>query len=136
MTLHTSPGCTLSQPMDAAGDVLATTYVPSALPAVLTNRSCDTNVNYNSGCGVMDTSDQSYGSGFNAAGGGVFVMYWDVTGISIWRFLVRTYLLPVVTKITDGPRSAVASPPTSLPASPTSSTGAVPSPDSTRGRAT
>jgi hypothetical protein len=73
MTLHTSPGCTLSKPMNATGTILAT--------------ECDATLNYNEGCGVQDTSSRSYGSGLNKAGGGVYVMYQDDSGIAIWFFL-------------------------------------------------
>ncbi|GAA5934127.1 hypothetical protein JCM1841_006837 [Sporobolomyces salmonicolor] len=72
-TLHTAPGCTLTTPMQAAGAVLAT--------------DCDAYANYNTGCGVQDTSRESYGSGWNAAGGGVYAMLWDETGISMYNFI-------------------------------------------------
>ncbi|KAL8292687.1 hypothetical protein RQP46_001299 [Phenoliferia psychrophenolica] len=72
MTLHTTSGCTLAQPMAATGDVLV--------------ENCDGAVNGNTGCGVLDTSTKSYGSAFNAVGGGVFAMHWDAYGISIWSF--------------------------------------------------
>lgn len=71
-TLHTNPGCTLSQPMLASGEVLVD--------------NCDATIDNNQGCGVLDKSTKSYGSGFNAAGGGVFAMHWAASGISIWFF--------------------------------------------------
>lgn len=37
-----------------------------------------------SGCTVMETSPNSYGSGFAAAGGGVWATQFDVSGIFIW----------------------------------------------------
>ncbi|KAI9454433.1 glycoside hydrolase family 16 protein [Russula earlei] len=41
----------------------------------------------NQGCGFWDSQTSSYGSGFNAAGGGVFVHLWDNSkGISVWHF--------------------------------------------------
>ncbi|KAK4700671.1 hypothetical protein P7C70_g5577, partial [Phenoliferia sp. Uapishka_3] len=72
MTLHTSSGCTLTQPMAASGQVLVT--------------DCNANVDGNVGCGVLDNSKNSFGSGFNAVAGGVFATHWASTGISIWHF--------------------------------------------------
>lgn len=40
----------------------------------------------NSGCGVQSTSPLSFGSAFNAAGGGVFATEWSASGIRIWFF--------------------------------------------------
>ena len=77
MTLHTTAGCTLSQPMNATGRILTT--------------DCDVAADSNIGCGVQDRSERSYGKGFNEVGGGVYVTYWDESGISIWMFLVRPF---------------------------------------------
>ncbi|KAJ5247762.1 Endo-1-3(4)-beta-glucanase [Penicillium chermesinum] len=38
------------------------------------------------GCGIIDPSKQSYGDGFNAAGGGVFATEWTSDGVHVWRF--------------------------------------------------
>ncbi|TFK81990.1 glycoside hydrolase family 16 protein [Polyporus arcularius HHB13444] len=63
-SLHTTPGCTMSSagPPDRfmSGNVTAT--------------DCDASVNFNQGCGVQFGTPASYGSAFNAAGGGFFVM--------------------------------------------------------------
>ncbi|GAA5999216.1 hypothetical protein JCM5350_003384 [Sporobolomyces pararoseus] len=72
-TLHTAPGCTLSTPMQASGTILETT--------------CNAFENFNVGCGVQDQSKSSYGSGWNAAGGGVYATTFDETGVSVWNFL-------------------------------------------------
>ena len=48
--------------------------------------SCESTWNSNSGCSVTDPSFQSYGEGFNAAGGGVFAHTWTNNGIHIWHF--------------------------------------------------
>ena len=40
----------------------------------------------NSGCGVQSTSPLSFGTAFNAAGGGVFATEWSAAGILIWFF--------------------------------------------------
>ncbi|ORY89249.1 hypothetical protein BCR35DRAFT_312496 [Leucosporidium creatinivorum] len=40
----------------------------------------------NAGCSVLDYDPTSFGSGFNAAGGGVFAVAIETSGISIWRW--------------------------------------------------
>lgn len=40
----------------------------------------------NAGCGISDPSESSFGQAFNENGGGIFVMEWKESGISIWRF--------------------------------------------------
>ncbi|EGG12275.1 family 16 glycoside hydrolase [Melampsora larici-populina 98AG31] len=74
MTLHTSAGCSIMKTMgaNATGQVYDT--------------NCDVTANQNAGCGVGDSNSESYGEGFNNAGGGVFAMEWKSSGISIWRF--------------------------------------------------
>ncbi|MBW0521348.1 hypothetical protein O181_061063 [Austropuccinia psidii MF-1] len=74
MTLHTAPGCSIQNPMlqEAVGKVLST--------------NCDAHAASNTGCGVTDPSDCSYGQPFNKDGGGVFAMEWTPSGISVWRF--------------------------------------------------
>jgi hypothetical protein len=39
------------------------------------------------GCGIVSPSDSSFGEPFNAAGGGVFGMLWDGTGIRMCKSL-------------------------------------------------
>ena len=41
---------------------------------------------YNVGCGVKDNRTTSYGSGFNALGGGVYAMQWTSDYIRVWFF--------------------------------------------------
>ncbi|KAG0142388.1 hypothetical protein CROQUDRAFT_725151 [Cronartium quercuum f. sp. fusiforme G11] len=74
MTLHTASGCSVQNPMQnsATGKVLDT--------------NCDASLDGNAGCGVSDPSDVSFGKPFNENGGGVFVMEWKQSGISVWRF--------------------------------------------------
>lgn len=38
------------------------------------------------GCGIVDYEANSYGDGFNAAGGGVFATEWTSEFIKVWRF--------------------------------------------------
>ncbi|GAA5942461.1 hypothetical protein JCM10213_004783 [Rhodosporidiobolus nylandii] len=72
MTLHTAPGCMLASPLQAVGSVLTT--------------NCDAYVASNTGCGIQDPSTSSFGSAFNAQGGGIYVMNWDEEGIAVYFF--------------------------------------------------
>ncbi|KAI5475189.1 family 16 glycoside hydrolase [Pseudohyphozyma bogoriensis] len=72
MTLHTKTGCTLYEPMEAVGTVL--------------NTNCSAYFDGNAGCGVKDSSASTFGSAFEAVGGGVFATYWSEEGVSIWSF--------------------------------------------------
>lgn len=65
----------------------------TGLTATRRSNSCDANVNYNSGCGVHDRSVRTFGKGFNRAGGGLYAMSWDESGISFWVMLVRLRFL-------------------------------------------
>lgn len=46
---------------------------------------CRSGAGNNAGCAIKDF-DGTAGSPFNAEGGGVFVMLWDETQLSFWRF--------------------------------------------------
>ncbi|KAF2632722.1 glycoside hydrolase family 16 protein [Macroventuria anomochaeta] len=75
-TLHTSPGC-----------------VPSVGPGGETGRrvanaDCGTGGGFN-GCGVESNNPTSYGTAFNANGGGVYAALWTNSGIKIWYFASR-----------------------------------------------
>jgi len=72
MTLHTDPGCTQSSTEAISGLVLST--------------DCDANIDSNSGCGITDPDTTSSGAGLAQAGGGVFAMLWDGSGVQIWHF--------------------------------------------------
>ncbi|KAF8894125.1 concanavalin A-like lectin/glucanase domain-containing protein [Infundibulicybe gibba] len=70
-SLHTTPGCTASPSRQQTGKCMS--------------GNCDTSVNYNEGCGSSFSKPNSFGSGFNACGGGWFVMQKSRTqGISVW----------------------------------------------------
>ncbi|KAI7959184.1 hypothetical protein MJO28_002975 [Puccinia striiformis f. sp. tritici] len=73
-TVHTAPGCKVKKKMSkkASGKVLHT--------------DCDSTGSGKYGCGVADRSKASLGKAFNDNGGGVFVMEWKKSGISVWRF--------------------------------------------------
>ncbi|KOS19579.1 putative glycosidase [Escovopsis weberi] len=72
VTLHTGPGCSMAGVRRKQSDV--------ALQA-----DCDAAVNDNTGCGVRSGPD-SFGGGFNAAGGAVLALEWRDAGIRLWQF--------------------------------------------------
>jgi len=84
VTFHTEPNCTYTRGMNQTGTIIGT--------------DCDAFVNDNSGCGITDPSQTSYGEALNALGGGVFAMQWDDDGIAAW-FFHRSSVPP---DITDG----------------------------------
>ncbi|RAL00521.1 glycoside hydrolase family 16 protein [Aspergillus ibericus CBS 121593] len=74
MTLHTSDGCTINN---------------SGFTGTLTTDNCYVDAagqSSNAGCGITDPSTESYGTGFNANGGGVFATEWTSSAISIYFF--------------------------------------------------
>ncbi|KAF8158486.1 concanavalin A-like lectin/glucanase domain-containing protein [Crassisporium funariophilum] len=72
MGLHTLPGCT------QVGQTQSSQLINST--------DCSHLDNNNQGCITTDPSPASFGAGFAAAGGGVFVTEYAATGISIWFF--------------------------------------------------
>ncbi|KAF2132329.1 glycoside hydrolase family 16 protein [Dothidotthia symphoricarpi CBS 119687] len=75
-TLHTSPGCTPT--VGAGGE---TGHRAS-------NVDCGAGGGYN-GCGVQSSAATSYGTAFNANGGGVYATLWTSSGIKVWYFASR-----------------------------------------------
>lgn len=73
ITVHTSQGCTMT-PMSVK---------PQGTPL---GTECASSGSNNAGCAYSDGNTQSYGKGFNEAGGGVFIHLWDSTGIRMWFF--------------------------------------------------
>ncbi len=71
MTLHTADGCVTSQGNETG--TLAYQY-------------CSAYQNANSGCGVTDNSNVSYGAPFAANGGGVWATELAPSGVSVWFF--------------------------------------------------
>jgi len=53
---------------------------------VVTGADCAAASTGNQGCGVRASQANSFGSGFNDRGGGIYVMKWDTSGISIFFF--------------------------------------------------
>jgi len=77
MTLHTGPGCTFPT---GQWDETGTTITGN----------CDSTTN-DAGCSVKDYDTWSYGTNFNANGGGVFALQWEASGIYIWLW-ARNYI--------------------------------------------
>jgi hypothetical protein len=71
MTLHTTNNCDMD--------------VKRLMTGTVADTNCYNATNDNAGCGV--TADQdSYGTGFNTAGGGVMAMEWRDEGIRMWQW--------------------------------------------------
>ncbi|KLO18258.1 hypothetical protein SCHPADRAFT_866908 [Schizopora paradoxa] len=73
-SLHTLDGCT----HPAAGSSLET--------GNLLSTDCFNQTGHDMGCVVEAPTAASYGAGFAAAGGGVYAVLWNDTGISMWFF--------------------------------------------------
>lgn len=76
VALHTSPGCT-----PHVGD-------GGQSGRRVGHADCGTDGGY-VGCGVESTSPTSYGTPFNANGGGVYAAQWTNSGIKVWYFAAR-----------------------------------------------
>jgi hypothetical protein len=72
VTLHTSPGCSISNQGSLASTKLASADCGAA--------------GSSSGCGQAVDDTQTYGNGFNAAGGGVYATEWTSDHIAVWFF--------------------------------------------------
>ncbi|KAG1047237.1 hypothetical protein G6F43_010305 [Rhizopus delemar] len=76
ITLHTDNRCTM------AGVAQSMTGTSSQY------KDCDVNASNqpsNTGCGVTDSRNNSFGSGLNNIGGGVYILLWN-TSIQVWFF--------------------------------------------------
>ena len=67
MTLHTSAGCTQAATVTQLGKTQ--------------NTNCSLGVDSADGCTVVETQQDSFGDGFNSAGGGVWATQFDESGI-------------------------------------------------------
>ncbi|KAJ7089269.1 glycoside hydrolase family 16 protein [Mycena belliarum] len=76
-SVHTGSGCTIPPA------AISTMKQVSLVKAGATN--CDANVD-TAGCGFSDESTASFGPDFNKAGGGVFALQFDTTGVKTWFF--------------------------------------------------
>ena len=72
MTLHTGPGCSISNTNKMTqGSTVAST-------------SCVSGGSNNKGCQITTDQQNTYGDGFNNAGGGTYATEWTSSGISIY----------------------------------------------------
>jgi len=76
-TIHTDVGCTLPNSSSSALAISGT---------VIGGTDCAALTTGNQGCGIRASSNNSFGAGFNANGGGVYAMKWDATGIAVYFF--------------------------------------------------
>ncbi|TFY77831.1 hypothetical protein EWM64_g6179 [Hericium alpestre] len=72
MSLHTEPGCTVSNPVQSS--------------TLQNSTDCSFQANNNEGCVVTNPSTNSYGAPFASAGGGMWVTEFAEKGVSIWFF--------------------------------------------------
>ncbi|MCJ1473027.1 hypothetical protein MMC13_001676 [Lambiella insularis] len=96
MTLHTSPGCTVTVGQQGQTGAPPSPPFPLSPPPPLPtpsdtplpggsvgNPDCGAGGGYN-GCAVVDYVGTSYGTAFNSVGGGVYATLWDASVIQIW----------------------------------------------------
>jgi hypothetical protein len=76
-SVHTGSGCSVSS--SAVSAMSQVTIVQAE------GTNCDATVNP-AGCGFTDHQTTTFGPGFNSAGGGVFALQFDTTGIKTWFF--------------------------------------------------
>ncbi|KAI0035226.1 concanavalin A-like lectin/glucanase domain-containing protein [Vararia minispora EC-137] len=100
VALHTSHGCTIT------GAVQTSTLVNST--------DCSYDDNANEGCVVTVTSTNSYGAGFAAAGGGVYVTEFSEVGINVW-FFTRSEVPPALSTNLSVDTSALGTPTVNYP---------------------
>jgi hypothetical protein len=74
MTLHTSSGCSISNSGFTGTLVTDDCYVDASGQSA------------NAGCAIDNGNSESYGSGFNNAGGGVYATEWTGSAINVWHF--------------------------------------------------
>ena len=69
MTLHTGSTCSISG---------------TSMTGSISTDDCDVSNGDNSGCGITTTNDATYGSAFNANGGGTYATLITSTGVVVW----------------------------------------------------
>ncbi|KAJ6621004.1 concanavalin A-like lectin/glucanase domain-containing protein [Mycena sp. CBHHK59/15] len=87
MSLHTTEGCKQAAPVTQVGKTL----VSDCLDIAGTN---------NNGCVTEETKANSYGQGFATAGGGVYAVQIDVSGVYMW-FWSRANIPATITSATS-----------------------------------
>lgn len=76
-TIHTNSGCDLPSSNVTALGISG---------SIVGGTNCAALETGNQGCGVRASQTNSFGAAFNSAGGGVYAMRWDDSGIAIWFF--------------------------------------------------
>lgn len=74
VALHTSPECSIND---------------SGFSGSVVTNNCDVEASgqaANAGCAITSKSTESYGDGFNKAGGGVYATEWTGDAIKVWFF--------------------------------------------------
>jgi hypothetical protein len=87
--LHTSPGCAIND---------------SGFSGSVVTSNCDVKASGqapNAGCAITSNSTQSYGDGFNTAGGGVYATEWTGEAIKVWFFPSASIPSDISTGIPD-----------------------------------
>ncbi|KAF8887795.1 glycoside hydrolase family 16 protein [Infundibulicybe gibba] len=84
-TIHTNPGCTL--PSTNANNLKIS-------GSVIGGTDCAALTTGNQGCGIRASTSNTFGSGFNANGGGVYAMQWDDAGVAIYFFPAGSAMWP------------------------------------------
>ena len=74
VSLHTEPGCHIVNSTQTS--------------TIINSTDCSYTENSNSGCGIAVPDPKSYGAGFAAAGGGVFVTEFAASAISCVAFIL------------------------------------------------
>jgi hypothetical protein len=72
--LHTSPGCSIKHSGFSGSVDTSNCYVKAS------------GQSDNAGCAITSNNTQSYGNGFNKAGGGVYATEWTSNAIKVWFF--------------------------------------------------
>ncbi|RDW79847.1 hypothetical protein BP6252_04485 [Coleophoma cylindrospora] len=72
-TLHTNAGFSIGG-------------LSNEMTSAATTTNCDNGATNNAGCSATSKDTASYGSGFNAVGGGVYAMQWTSSVINVWNF--------------------------------------------------
>ncbi|KZP11625.1 glycoside hydrolase family 16 protein [Athelia psychrophila] len=100
VSLHTTGNCSMgqqrSQTGSAAFSISLRLYNDPPLPCRYTvSPNCDASLNNNQGCGTQFTAPNSFGSSFNQAGGGWYVMQKSATeGINVWFWSRNDHTVP------------------------------------------
>ncbi|KAF8588469.1 glycoside hydrolase family 16 protein [Ramaria rubella] len=94
-SIHTAPGCQISN-SEATNNASGT---------LVGGSNCASAESNNGGCGQQATSlNNTYGTGFNSNGGGVYAMVWDESGVAVY-FFPRQTVPPDITGMAPQPQT-------------------------------